>query len=349
MAARPDMHKRTVRSLGDPQRELERYMARFGSSAEALTSQVDDMFGEVRHAVASGSVPAGYATRASDLDMYVVVDNPDVNDIPVVSHELGPLIDIYYLDDTRLRRELEALANTDSVDVGSGNARDHWFNQREFMTFATRLAISVVVSTTPPWVETQSWITSGWLIDRAAAWWRDEAHRRLTAATWLRDRRPLLAAQAALDAGTAALQAVTTDAGFVYFGPKWTARELRAMERPDLLETYRQLLRGVARPDKAPDFVSEVTAVVDDLVGPPDPDLMLVAAFLHSVEGRAFGERTVLWRWEMEGAVVDTTDLPDPTSTDVCWRGRPADRPPKWLAELFAAGFVWMGVARGSH
>jgi hypothetical protein len=179
-------------------------------------------------------------------------------------------------------------------------------------------------------------------------WWRCEAQRRLTQATWLRDDRPVLAAQAALEAGISGLKAVATAEGFIYLPQKWIARELRALDRADLVETYRWLLRGAADPSRAADFVVEVEARLHELIGPAPEDLVIEAAYLPAVDRRELGGRTVLWRWEMAGVTLDVTGLPDPGSTAVFWQGGAGSARPDWLHRLFVHGLVWIGARRAA-
>jgi hypothetical protein len=336
----------TIRTLGDPDAELEKFLTNFGASIDDLRGQVTDVFGPVLHAVASGSVAAGYANPTSDLDLYVIVDNPGVSDVPIVSHELGPLIDIFHLDAANLRRELDGLADARVARTIEGEPRERWWNTRETVGLASRLAIGAVLCSTPDWAGVEDWLRGDWLTARVADWWRDEAWRRLTLARWLGTRRPRMAVQDAVDAGMAALQVVTTEAGFVYFAPKWTIRELRALERPDLIELYRWLLTESANPDRDEAFVDRVATEVERLAGPPPADLTIEVSFLPAVERRELRGRTALWRWEMDGTALDVTGLPEPDSSEVVWRGAVGEAPPAWLADLLACGLVWMGASR---
>jgi hypothetical protein len=330
------------RTIGLPSDNLVKYLAHFDASPSDLLGQVDDTFGTVLHVVVGGSVPAGYATTTSDLDLYVLVDGADLTTVPVVSHELGCLIDIFHVSAQEFEAGCRAVADPAWFDGEVENPRERW-SQRT-LNFATRIAAGAVVMTSEAWTDQQSRLRGAWLTERSAERWRLVARRNLVAANWLGATRPRVALQAATEAGLCALKAVTTEAGFLLANRKWVPLELRAMERADLVAMCRRWLSSAASEMPHDVVADEVAREVADLLDAPPRPVAIELAYLPAVELRKVGKKTLVWRWDMHGVEVDEMSLPDPDSTRAVWRGLPEDDPPPWVRGLFEHGLLWMGA-----
>jgi hypothetical protein len=332
-----------VRGLGDPDEQLERFLTAHGAGLVDLLGQVDDSFGHVEGVVAGGSVPVGYATSTSDLDLYVIVDNPEVTAVPVVSHELGFLIDIFHIDGAGLRSRLAQVADENWCRGTGDEPREEWEESARALDLACRLALGAVVRSSDQWDDVRAWLRDDWLIDRTTRWWRLLAWRNLAASRWLREVRPALAIQTAIEGGIAALKAMTSAEGLVFTNEKWVPRELRALARDDLTSAFRSmLLLGSGPPSAA--VAREVEQLVAGLLGPAGADVVVEIAYLPAVERWRIGDRTVVWRWDMNGLELEGPTIPDPSTTAPIWRGPLHEEPPLWVRDLFAHGLAWMGT-----
>lgn len=335
------------RTIGDPADNLAAFLRQHGHTPHDLLAQVGTSFGSLGLVVASGSVVVGYANVRSDVDLYAVGEVPDTQRVPVISHELGPLLDINLIREDELREQLDWIRSTPDVVPVGGAPANKWRKAGRALDRATRLAYGLILYATPSWTATHESLRTGWLTDRATVWWRLEARRRLVAARWLETANPALAAQVGCEARLCALKAVTAQAGYVYLNGKWVSKELRAMGRDDLLSVYRQALRAAWDTGVS---TGETAEVVDGLVGPAPSDLAVESAYSRGVTTHAVGEATLVSRWEMRGALLDTPGLPAARRDGrVIWTGGLDEPPPDWLLELFQIGLVWVGLAHGAR
>jgi hypothetical protein len=344
--AAADSQAHALRALGDPAGNLAAFMGRHGHTPDDLLAQMSTLLGEPSLAVASGSVVVGYANQKSDVDLYAIGDVPDTQRVPIISHELGPLIDISLIDQDQLRQQLTWLKESPQVLAVGGAVADQWRTTRRVLHRALRLAYGVVLRSTPEWAAIQASLRVGWLADKAVIWWRLEARRRLVTARWLERVNPALAAQLACEAQLYALKAVTAEAGYAYPHQKWVSTELHAMGRDDLLALYRQALH-VAWDVTVP--VRDTDKVVDGLIGPPPANLVMEAAYVPGVATHRLRDSTLVSRWELRGGRLDTTQLPAVRHDGrAIWRGGLEETPPEWLRQLAALGMVWIGVGHAA-
>jgi hypothetical protein len=336
-----------LRTIGDPAGNLAAHLGHHGLGADDLRAQVGPAFGPPGLVVASGSVVVGYANVRSDIDLYVVGDVLDTQRVPVVSYELGPLLDINLLPAAELRTELGWIREEPRVVAAGGSPARKWRRAGRILDRATRLAYGVVLEATPEWLAVQQSLGTGWLAERTATWWRLEAHRRLLVAGWLAPVKPALAAQLGCEARLCALKAVAAADGYAYFNQKWLAKELRQLQRPDLLVSYRQALRLAWDEDPR---IAETAAMVDDLTGGPPADLIIEVAYARGVSTRTIGDATLVDRWEMRGALLTEPEIPVAARDGgAVWTGPIGEVPPDWLVGLLARGLVWTGVAHAAH
>lgn len=338
---------RAPRTIGDPAENLASFLSHHGRCRDDLLAQVGTSFGALELVVASGSVVVGYANVRSDIDLYAVGDVPDTQRVPVISHELGPLLDINLIRAGELREQLDWIRGTPAVVPAGGSPAGKWRRAGRVLDRATRLAYGVVLHATPSWTAIQRSLGTGWLAERTTTWWRLEARRRLLVARWLAPANPELAAQLGCEARLCALKAVAAAAGYVYFNQKWLAKELRDMGRADLLAAYRQALRTAW---DAAARTTETAEMVDGLLGAAPADLTVEVAYSRGVSTHLVGDATLVSRWEMRGALLDAPDLPVARRDGAAiWTGGPDEAPPDWVSQLLPLGLVWVGVAHGAH
>lgn len=334
-------------TIGDAAKNIARHLERFDAKIEDLAEQVDDTFGTPRCVVVSGSVAAGYATPASDLDMYVIVDEHPP-DIPVVSHSLGVLMDIYYIGGEAVTQRATAVKQQDFLAGPAEDPIGRWDDAKETLDELARLAIGLAIVTDEPWEGLRAELRGGLLVDKASSFWTLAAVQHLVASRWLENRRPALSRQLAFDAAVAAMKVVTTRAGFIYCSQKWVPVELRALGRVDLLHQFRSLLRRATDGSEV-NFSREVAEFVSDLLGgAADEGAVVEVVYLPGVEARSIGASTVLSRWDLAGAVVHGDAPPLPDELQPIWSGSATEEPPPWVVDLYDYGLVWMGPSHAT-
>jgi hypothetical protein len=333
-----------VRTIGDQDVALDTYLTGFATDRQAVLDQVIETFPDPLHVVASGSVAAGYAIPGSDLDVYALLDGQG-GTIPLVSHELGTLMDIYGWGSDATIAACEALAAGPLMAGVSAEPAARWEQTRGSLANAIRLAIGVVLDTSPAWVAHRDWLRSGWLAGRAAEYWQLNAWRYAATARALAGPRPLDALVTAADAALSALKMQVTRRGLTYFHTKWLPVEVRALEDAELIATHRQLVRAAADVGDPAAGTGALLALVDRFAGPPTADIVVDLSYRPGVELRRVPGRALLHRWELHGLCV-TGDVPDPEVEGPFWSGPPAEPLPAWAQELAANDMAWIGVRR---
>jgi hypothetical protein len=323
-------------------------MRQRGHSSDELVQQVGDSFGEMSLVAAGGSVVVGYGNDQSDVDVYAVGAIPDTQGVPLVSHELGPLLDITLINESSFRADLDALESEPWLfRPGSALAEKRRRKQRT-LDHAIRIASGVILAAQPAWRRVQASLDAAFLAERAETWWHLEALRQLVSARWLGATNPRLTAQLCADARLSALKAVTARSGFLYLNRKWVSTELRALAREDLLAEYRQLM--IDSWEATESALPRATRTLEQLLGDPPEDLLVEVSYLPGVSLHAVGGQTLVTRWEMRSVLLDVTGLPHVRRGRLAvWTGRLDEDPPTAVVELVRSGMAWLGVCDGSN
>ncbi len=337
-----------IRTIGEPAENLRAHLATIGVDPSDIATQIDEVFGRTRLAVASGSIAAGYANASSDLDLYVITEGKGADagatNVPIVSHELGILMDIFYWDADETDEMLEELRSklifTELADDPIQATR----RTASSLARAVRLAVGAVVVESDDADPVLRSVRGDWLTERAADWWRFQAWRHELSAAWLADRRPIVARQNLCDAALFALKCEVTEAGFAYFNPKWIAIELSELGWNHRLASYRAVLSAAADIDEGAS-VSSATALTHEIVGEMPADIEAYIVALPGVEQLRVGRRTLVWRWDLNGVELDEFEIP---TEGVLWRGAARDCPPSWVLDLVETGMAWTGLTRAT-
>lgn len=337
-----------IRTIGAPAENLATFMRQRGHSPDELVQQVGDSFGEMSLVAAGGSVVVGYANDRSDVDVYAVGAIPDTQGVPLVSHELGPLLDITLIDESSFRAELETLESEPWLFRPGSALAEKWRRKRRTLDHAIRIASGVVLTAQPAWRGVHASLNATFLAERAETWWRLEARRQLVAARWLGATNSRLTAQVCADARLSALKAVAARSGFLYLNRKWIATELSALAREDLLGEYRQLMIDAWQATDA--ALPRAMQMLERLLGDPAENHLVEVSYLPGVSLHAAGGRTLVTRWEMRSVLLDVTGLPRVRRGRLAiWTGRLDEDPPAAIIELVRSGMAWLGVCDGSN
>lgn len=335
--------------MDDEQRQahLLSFLARRGRGVDDLTAQVDRSFGEPRLVVATGSVLQGFGNEESDLDVVALVAAPRVTDIPIPSHLLGLPVDVNYLDVDWVR-DAAAETVTGFTPAVLGLSPSRWRAAHRRMTKVGRLVYGLALAGDPGLLDVQRELRAAFP-GYAAAWWRAECLRQLTAARLLSAGRPLLAAQRGYDAGMAALESAVSSLGEAYTGPKWIGAKLRRVGDPDLLEAYHRLVRvPVSGPDSAA-YLAEVGRMVTRLraVAPLPEDPHVAVAPHEGVERTVAHGRVLLHRHGARGVSSDDPGLGVVDERGLLFDG-PVSAMPDPVRTLLTENLAWLTVRRVS-
>jgi hypothetical protein len=329
---------------------LERFLRERDIPMSRLTGHVEDVFGVPRMVVAAGSVIHGFGNPGSDVDVLVLVDNPDVTNFPLSSYDGQQAFDVTYLDTAWARQAGEQIVNGSalaSVHDPAGCARTH-----EMLVQFSRLPLGFVIDAQPEWNAWVSQMRGPELGGTLQRWWVLRALRAWIAARVFGADKPWLAAHRYCDAGLALLNARATAAGEAYFGPKWVAAKLARLDDQAGLAVYERLLAVPADGAELPSYVDNCEQLLASLspIGPESAQVHLVASYAPGVKVFRANGRTLVSRWMMRGLEFQGS-LPKPAmSTDApIWTGRLADLP-SWLRALLVADMAWLGIADwGGH
>ncbi|MFC0039939.1 hypothetical protein [Actinomadura rayongensis] len=308
-------------------------------TADRMIELVGEAFGAPGFIGLTGSLAAGYGNRASDIDVYAVVDGP-VMQIPIAAYEDGHRVDVRYFGRDEVTA-WPALLRTPPDAASAGHAG--YKKRRAALQATVRFALARVLAERDELAEWSRDLRGPWLGRAVADWWAAEARRRALAAAWL-DRgawepRWLRAA----DAGLAALECRAARSGHLFFGAKWLGEKFRQSGDADALAALRRCLAF-----GPPDDLVAFTAFTADLVASDAP----FDAARHrwaltpatGVEIHRYLGRYVVSRWNMRGAEVPEDEgapLADPARV---WTGRWDERPDPVLLALLEADLLWLSV-----
>jgi hypothetical protein len=324
---------------------LERFLKERDIPMARLTEHVEEVFGVPRMVVAAGSVIHGFGNPGSDVDVLVLVDNPQVTNFPLASYDGQQAFDVTYLD-TAWAREIGAQIIGGSalafVHEPAGCAKTH----ETFVQFS-RLPLGFVIEAEPEWNE---WVARmrgpalGRILQR---WWVLRALRAWIAARVFGADKPWLAAHRYCDAGLALLNARATAAGETYYGPKWVAAKLARLNDQAGLAVYERLLAIPGDGAELPSYVDACEELLASLspVVPESEEVRLMVSYAPGVKVFRANGRTLVSRWMMRGLEFRGSLPTAALSTDgPIWTGTAGALPP-WLRELLAADLAWLGIA----
>lgn len=327
-----------------PERErrdrVTRFLARHGTTPDDVLPYISNAFGSPLFVVATGSIPAGYGNDRSDSDLYVVVPEPKVSQLPIVAVDRDLRVDVRYFPAADLEsfpRQLDGAW----PEPGQAVSRRAFNDRRAVLETAVRFAVGVTLVADPVWDDWKRALEGPALREAAIRWWALETRRRLVAARWLHDGS-LACAYRYVAALTSALHDEVSRHGHLFFGSKWLHEKLLAVADPAMLGLFEQ---SFAHP-----MTEGTRQAIDELAARVGSADVALEAQLYLAPGcrvdRMLG-RTLLSRWQLRGVELegDNADLADAASTGASvWRGDPATPPPSPVADLFAADFLSLTI-----
>ncbi len=181
--------------------------------------------------------------------------------------------------------------------------------------------------------------------------------RKVSVAGWLAPADPRLAALRAGDAVLAALEVRALARGERYFKAKWLGEKLaRLGDTEGLALLDAALAPPLEDPVAARAYVSRAAELVGELLGPADRGgWRVVLTPAAGVEARAFGDRTLVSRWQLRTTAVATGDLPaalggvsDGVSGEQApqplWEAPLGEPLPPAVAALVRGDLCWLGL-----
>jgi hypothetical protein len=235
--------------------------------------------------------------------------------------------------------------------------RGVWLRREQQINTALRFRLGSALRTTGPWGGHLAELRGDWLASAVSNWWRTEARRRWQAARWLGDgtvaaHRYCDAVLHAIEAEVTALGHLTLAGGHFSIGPCWLSDRIDAWT-PDTGDEPRELLRTALRapsePERTAAYLAWCENVLSGLLGPLDGDdgdgaLAVQLRYSPGVTVRAFGNHTLVSRWEMRALEFDpAADVPA-DDTDVVWAGPAGATPPPAVLDLFRKEMLWLGM-----
>jgi hypothetical protein len=319
------------------------FLARKDRGMDDLKAQVDQSFGEPLLVIAAGSVLQGFGNEESDLDVIALVDAPRVTDVPIPSHVLDLPVDVNYLDITWIRAAATE-ATGDFSPAVLGLSQSAWRAAYRRMTKVGRVVYGLPLDGDPALFAWQRDLRAGFL-RYAAAWWRAESLRQLTAARLLRANRPMLAAQRVHDAGMAALESVVSLLDEAYTGPKWIGAKLRRVADPALDAAYQQLVRIPVRDTETTAYLDDAEQTIAELFAdaplPADPDVAVTPQ--DGVARQTAVGLVLLHRYGARGVESDDPDFGTTDDDGLVFHG-PVSTMSESIRVLLTEGLGWLTV-----
>jgi hypothetical protein len=331
--------------MSSPERQayLDAFLRPHGRTAGELVDQVDSSFGAPRVIVAAGSVLQGFGNPSSDLDLHVVVDDGRVTDFPVGSYDLGIAVDVNYVGEKWITEAASSLLEEPSR-LRPPRDRAQWKADYRRLNQVGRFALGQVLAGEPEWhLWCESLATN--YSQAAQRWWQAETLRYRTASQLLEPTAPLLSAQRCAEAGIACLNGIAAAAGEPYVGQKWTGPKLDRIGRPDLVETFSDLLAVPYEPADIAAYLTKTRSTLDQLTAewhlPADPVVVLSPA--AGVQAWKVRDRHLVHRWGLRGVEVTTTESASWVDDHLGWSG-PVSALPELCGRFVADGLVWLAI-----
>ncbi len=321
---------------------LDAFLAARGTTRDALVAAIDEPFGPPLVVVAAGSVLHGFGNERSDVDILIVVDR-EVSRLPISSYAQQVLVDTKYFSDAEVKSFVRAIRDQPWPPRGRLD-RDQWERHQARVINCARFAHGLVLARQESWTAWLETIRGGWLAERVANWWRIESIRRETAARWLADSKPLLAAVRMFEAVLAALESRAAAAGQLHYGPKWLSEKLRRLDDACALDALRGAMRVPANDRLAPAYIAQCQAVLDRVRSPDAAGMAAQMWYMPGVQVHALDGHALVTRWNLRAIETAPGTPRVPSPREPIWEGAIDGPPPPHLHTLFVEGMTWLSV-----
>lgn len=326
------------RGIGVADENVDKFLAGMGLSRAEVERLYDPVLGEVAFLSLGGSVPAGYSTPSSDLDLHAITETAGAF-TSSVAHDLGMLIDIVAETRAGLHSKLEALDGWAARPLSTTPAVQ--LKEREMSLWMLgRLSLSSTIKGDD---EVQRAIRERGpaLVDASRCYWIERAWRMHRLAGLLADRPWPQAVACEVEAVLSALKAVAAAAGFVYQEKKFLALELEQIDdTKGLLDHYRAALRAPSAEADVPRWRAEAAGALEGIIG-PCPPARVGLTWAPGVVIRPLRAESIVTMWDLHGVRIKG---PVPAVGELVWTGSLTDDPPGSLQELLTIGMLHMEV-----
>jgi hypothetical protein len=322
---------------------LRTFLDRRGVAVETLLGNVESSFGAPLLVVATGSVLQGFGNSRSDVDLNVVVEAEKLAALPIPSFEGDVLVDATYFGAHQLEPWVPALRDHPWPPTGTVD-RDACRRRFSRLFQSSRFACGLALTARNGWDGWLEELRRPWLVQRVVEWWRTEAYRWSLGARWLRDVKPMLAAQRQCEAVIAALESRAAAAGELYFKPKWLAEKFAMLGDEAGRQALKCALRTPTRERDVDSYVSRCDELLRDLLGDSAERALGVQVWMApGVTVRRLGGTTLVSRWDLRGVELRDADLALDGNAPI-WQGGIDAEPSVQLLELFAADMTWLSL-----
>jgi hypothetical protein len=321
---------------------LDAFLTRRGTSRDAVVAAIDEPFGPPLLIIAAGSILHGFGNDRSDVDIHVVVGR-DVSRLPISSYANTTLVDAKYYSGNEVQPWITAIRDEpwpppDRLD------RSRWERHQSEIINASRFAYGLALGGTDEW---RAWLESlrePWLVDRVVSWWRIESIRRQTAARWLADAKPLLAAVRSYEAVLAALESRVARTGQLHYGPKWLSVKLRLLNDRCGTEALHAAMRTPTNARDANEYLDRCSNILETIGGGETTRVAAQLWYLPGISARELDGRTLLSRWNLRAVEVAGRTPPVETPREPIWEGAVDAVPPPNLLPLFIQDMTWLSI-----
>jgi hypothetical protein len=325
---------------------LDTFLARRGATREVLVTSLDEPFGRPLLLVATGSILYGFGNQGSDIDIQIIVEQP-VTRLPIPSYAHRVHLDTVYFSSSDVKNWVTDIRDSPWPPAGRSN-REHWKERRAQLFYCTRFSSGLRLCARDGWDDWLAELRRPWLFTAVARWWRIEALRRYLAARWLRDIKPLLAAQRYLDAVLAVTESRMAAAGQAHFGPKWLLEKLRVVGDAEGIEVLRTFFKAPASGREVDDYIVRCEAFLNEFWVQNNDDYLAQVWYLPGVTVRELGARSLVSRWnvrtlEFQGSAQSAIPA------EPLWEGSFGALPPPNLLSLFQEDMTWLSIVARSR
>lgn len=326
---------------------LKTFLSKHNCVPEDLLSEVEDVYGEPRIVIATGSILSGFGNKFSDLDVFVVVENSNLTALPITSYKGGLRVDTEYYGVDRVFNQ-EKMVRSGSCHRSQVLSRDLWVQYYRSLRSMTRFYDGYRLSSKPEFFDWLDQIKSCWLESRVSEWFTYESCRHYLAANWLKKSNMRLACNSISEALFSALSAKVAEKGQVILPKKWLGEKLKACAFVEYLEMFKKALRYPVSDVEQECYFSDIESFVLKLV---DLDKLQ-----HSLSWQLWcspgvqidnikGE-CIVSRWNMRGVLLDSDiGLGQKEYMDcVISSGKFLEQPEDVYGQLFANDMLWLSV-----